>query len=373
MKQLSPSETVQYVEDALRSGQIPYVSGPPGIGKSDIMQKIADMFGLLLIDIRLSQMLPEDLTGLPQIDPKTGRATYTPFDLFPMEGDPVPEGYNGWLIFLDELSSASEEVMAASYGLLLGHRVGNHKIHPKARIAAAGNRSTDSAIARPLPDTIITRVLPCEMKVSVKDWVKWNQEENPQRNDHVGAYIEKNPDMLLGQLDPDKREELETYPTPRGWGKAMSVLNMHEKRSKKQATDSAGIPIDGEATSALTDSVKQLMSAAVGHMASQSFFEYYAKTLTIPAPWEVAGSPNGTVIPPSAIGRSKLTNDLAAYYKDAPAGQRKAILTFMNRMDKEHAAMFVETLKTSLGETASSMEEIENAKKRLGLNLTFAE
>lgn len=43
-----------------------------------------------------------------------GRADYAPFAHFPIEGDPLPEGYSGWLLFLDELTSALPAIQAAA-------------------------------------------------------------------------------------------------------------------------------------------------------------------------------------------------------------------------------------------------------------------
>ncbi|MBU1395795.1 MAG: AAA family ATPase, partial [Gammaproteobacteria bacterium] len=39
--------------------------GPPGVGKSQIVAKIAQRHAVPLIDIRLSQMEPTDLRGIP--------------------------------------------------------------------------------------------------------------------------------------------------------------------------------------------------------------------------------------------------------------------------------------------------------------------
>jgi MoxR-like ATPase len=39
--------------------------GPPGTGKSSIVSKVAQDAGLEFIDLRLSQLAPTDLRGLP--------------------------------------------------------------------------------------------------------------------------------------------------------------------------------------------------------------------------------------------------------------------------------------------------------------------
>lgn len=369
-KALSPSQVKTFVTNALIMREIPYVSGPPGIGKSDIIFQIAEEWGLKMLDIRLSQMLPEDLTGLPSLNETTGKAQYNPFDTFPMEGDTVPAGFNGWLIFLDELSSATEEVMAAIYSLLLGHTIGGKKVHKQALIVAAGNRASDSAIARELPDTLITRLLPVEMKVSSKDWLKWAKSPEVESVDTVVDFIAKYPDLLVGTIDPAKREELETYPTPRGWGKVFKIVALHEKQaSKKKVTrkDSSGLPTNQISGTPITPAIQAMMFSAVGTMAGQSFKEHYDETMQLPYPWEVAQSPSSTKIPSTTMGKAKLTADLAEHFIDTQEQSRDSILVFMNRMDKEHAAMFAQMLSEKLGSTASDVKLVESVTKRLNV------
>lgn len=369
MKALSPSQTKTFVENCLFMREIPYVSGPPGIGKSDLMFQIGEEFNLEVLDVRLSQMLPEDLTGLPSLNEKNGKAHYNPFDTFPMEGDPLPKGRDGWLIFLDELSSASEEVMAAIYSLLLGHRVGGKKVHSKALIVAAGNRSTDSAIARPLPDTLVTRMLPVEMKVSSKDWLKWAESlPKAQQAESVIAFIKKYPDMLIGTIDPSKRDELEPYQTPRGWGKVFKIVKLHEKQSaKNQITkkDASGIPMPTSQGAVITPAIQAMLFSAVGTIAGQSFKEHYDETMQLPYPWEVAQSPSSTKIPSTTAGKAELTSTLADFFIESPEASRDGILQFMNRMDGEHSALFAQILVEKLGQTASDKRLVDEVKKRL--------
>ena len=379
MKAQNPTAVKKFIVNNLMIGEIPYVSGPPGIGKSDIMQQVADEFDLKLLDIRLSQMLSEDLTGLPSLNEATGKAQYNPFDTFPMEGDALPLDDNGdemqgWMIFLDELSSASEEVMAAIYSLLLGHRVGGKKVHSKARIVAAGNRAADSAIARELPDTLITRMLCCEMKVSTKDWLKWaNSLPEDVSNTNAMEFVEKYPDLLHATTDHNTRSELEAFHTPRGWGKMMKIVNFHEKRVIKNAKpkkDGAGVPVpdDGEVpTASIPTDIQNMANAAIGVMAAQAFCEHYNEAIKIPYPWEVAQSPNSSRIPSSAIGKTKLTSSLADYFIGAPEQTRDKVLQFMNRMDAENASLFVQHVADQLGASESDQQLVSEIKKRLNV------
>jgi hypothetical protein len=287
-----------------------------------------------------------------------------------MEGDPIPDGYNGWLIFLDELSSATEEVMAAIYSLLLGHRVGGKKVHDKALLVAAGNRSTDSAIARPLPDTLITRMLPVEMKVSGKDWLKWAVTPEADIHESIVTFITKYPDLLLGTVDPSKRDELEPYNTPRGWGKMSKILKLHEKQSSNnQITkkDASGITIPELKGAIITPAIQAMMFSAVGVIAAQSFKEHYDESMQLPYPWEVAQSPGSTKIPSSTAGKAELTSSLAEFFIETSEQSRDSLLQFMNRMDGEHSTLFAQILVEKLGNTFSDQRLIGEVKKRLNV------
>jgi len=382
MKALKPSEALEFIIHALtcQPAEIPYIAGPPGIGKSDLYEQVADMFNLKLITEHLSQKLPEDLTGMPTINQQTGKAEYIPFDTFPMEGDPLPldedgEEMDGWLVFLDELADANDEILSAIYSLLLGHKVGGKKLHPKALLCAAGNRSTDSAMARELPDTLITRMLICEMKVSVPDWINWaNSLDETQRNERVVQYIEKNPDMLHSTMAAEDREELESYHTPRGWKKVMGLMNNHDRRTKgkNQATDGLGSVVEDTGAGApLTPAVKQLTQSAVGAFAAKGFTEFYEQTLRIPFAWDVAAQPSSVPVPPTSLGRSKLTTTLATYFIDQEDAQssRDGVIQFMNRMPNENAAMFVQLLKDNMADNHTSKMVIEQVQKTLGTTL----
>lgn len=371
---LSPSEVYEFITRALSVKQVPYVAGPPAIGKSQIVAQVAKDANALMIDLRLSQILSEDMTGLPERDEKTGKAKYLPFETFPLEGDPIPDGYNGWMLFLDELSSATEEVLAAAYSLILDRTVGGKKLHPKCLVVAAGNRATDSAIARALPDTLITRMLPCEMKVNHKDWLAWAGTKKGA-NEAVIDFIDKNPGQLYAQVDQKSREELETYATPRGWEKVFAHINMHEKLAQERAkpkTDAAGIPLAVDPNDKYMETIDeitfQLISAAVGPMAAQSFREEYDEAIQLPYPWEIAQSPSSCRIPSSGVQKAKLTTDLSKYFLESDSQSRDSVLSYINRMGGDHTELFYNSIRKSMGDTPSDKRMLDQIAKRLNID-----
>lgn len=369
--QLGPRELYEFITGALGCRQVPYIAGPPGIGKSQIVQQVANDAEAKVIDLRLSQMLSEDLTGIPERDAEKGKAYYLPFDRFPLEGDEVPDGYNGWMLFLDELSSATEEVLAAIYSVILDRVVGGHKLHPKCLVIAAGNRASDSAIARELPDTLITRMLPCEMKVKVNDWSFWAKHQAKNKNDAVISFIEKHPNMLYTPLAKDAREELETYATPRGWEKVFAHVNAHEKlAASKPREDDAGIPIkdDEPQGTPLTDLTYHLIIAAVGPMAAKAFKEDYDENISLPFPWEVAASPSSTRIPSAHIAKAKLIKNLADHYVTQSTQTQDALLVYVNRVGGEYGELMYNEISGRLGDTTSDHRMRTLIRDRLHLD-----
>ncbi|AGH07422.1 ATPase [Sulfitobacter phage phiCB2047-B] len=373
---LTPSEAFEFITTALSCRQVPYVSGPPGIGKSDVVRQVAFIAKAKVIDLRLSQVLSEDLTGLPERDADTGKATYLPFDTFPLEGDKIPDGFNGWLLFLDELSSASEEVLAAAYSLILDRTVGGRKLHPKCLVVAAGNRASDSAIARELPDTLITRMLPFEMKTSSKDWLNWAK-TSPNSNESVIDFLKKKTNLLYSPTAPKDRDELETYPQPRGWEKFMTIMNFHELPEDEEddgesmLEDQAGIPIeasDGPKLKKIGDITFSLLSACVGSLAARTFREEYDESILIPYPWEVAMSPSSIRIPPTHVGKAKLIQSIAEHYLKNDNATRENLLTYVNRIGGEYSELLLSIIKGSLKDTQSDKKMIQDISDRLSID-----
>ena len=193
--------------------------GSPGIGKSAIVQSIAKEFGLLLIDLRLAQCDPTDLSGFPSVDPITKRASYSPMSTFPLEGDVIPAGYNGWLLFLDEINSANQTVMAAAYKLVLDRAIGQHKLHKNVAIVCAGNLETDNAIVEPMGTAMQSRMVHLEIALDAEEWLEWATSTG---FDHrIISFIRFKVSSLY-TFSPDHGDK--TYACPRSWEFANRLL-----------------------------------------------------------------------------------------------------------------------------------------------------
>lgn len=60
-----PSETAEAILGMIPTKRALFLWGPPGISKSAVSKQVATMLGIAFIDVRLSQMDPTDLRGIP--------------------------------------------------------------------------------------------------------------------------------------------------------------------------------------------------------------------------------------------------------------------------------------------------------------------
>lgn len=209
---ITPAQAPELLMDILRAGLVPMLTSSPGLGKSSISKTIAANENLKVIDLRLSQCDPTDLGGFPMINSSKSKASYVPMDTFPIEGDEVPAGYNGWLLLMDEFNSAPQSVQAAAYKIVLDKEVGLHKLHKKVAIICAGNLSTDKAIVTKLSTAMQSRMIHLQMRADLKDWQNWAAKK--EIDYRVTSFINFRPE-LLHSFDPNHHDK--TFPCPRTW------------------------------------------------------------------------------------------------------------------------------------------------------------
>ena len=235
------------VTDFFKAGIVPMIHGSPGIGKSQIVQQIADAHGLQLIDLRLSQCDPTDLAGFPQIDVARQKAGYMPMDTFPLDTDTPPAGYNGWLLFFDEANSAPKSVQAAAYKIILDRKIGQRSLHKRCALVAAGNLETDGAIVEEMSTALQSRMAHIELTIDSDSWVEWAQ--NNDVHHMITSFIQFKP----GQLHTFKADHTDkTYACPRTWEFANRVMKATPDGSANRLPMLAGTLSEGVAREFLT-------------------------------------------------------------------------------------------------------------------------
>jgi len=191
--------------------------GPPGVGKSQMVAQVAEKNNVPMIDIRLSQMEPSDLRGIPfRIDDSVEWAVPS------MLPDTKRHGPSG-ILFLDEITSAPPSVSAAAYQLILDRRLGNYEVPDGWAIFAAGNRQGDRGVTYTMPAPLANRFSHYEVDVNLDDWVAWAWERGI--NERVIAFLRFRPDLLF---DFDPAHNPVAFPSPRSWEFTHNALHKFE-------------------------------------------------------------------------------------------------------------------------------------------------
>jgi MoxR-like ATPase len=139
-----------------------FIWGAPGIGKSSLVEQFARAVGLDCVSLLGSQLAPEDLIGIPQIEDGTSR-------FCPPKSIARKEPY---CLFLDELNACSHEVQKAFYSLIHDRRIGDYHLPPGSIVIGAGNRAQDSAIVKPMSSALINRMVHVHLRVSFREWLE---------------------------------------------------------------------------------------------------------------------------------------------------------------------------------------------------------
>lgn len=165
------------------------VWGPPGIGKSQIVVQVANRHNVPVIDIRLSQMEPTDLRGIPFRD-----GDHVVWSIPAALPNAQRHGARG-ILFLDELTSAPPTVTAAAYQLILDRRLGEYRVPDGWAIFAAGNRHGDRGVTYAMSAPLANRFTHYDLEAHLDDWIAW-----AYRNDidaRVIAFLHFRPELLF--------------------------------------------------------------------------------------------------------------------------------------------------------------------------------
>ena len=187
-----------------------FLWGPPGIGKSDLVADITRELGGHMIDLRLGQMEPTDIRGIPFYNKDSGKMDWAaPVEL---PDEEMSKQYPIIVLFLDEMNSAAPSVQSAGYQLILNRRIGKYILPDNVVMVAAGNRESDKGVTYRMPTPLANRFIHLEMKPDFKSWLDWAV-LNQIHKDVVGYLSFAKQDLY----DFDSKSSSRAFATPRSW------------------------------------------------------------------------------------------------------------------------------------------------------------
>lgn len=205
---LAPEELSEFLLNIATVRPV-FVWGQPGIGKSALVEKFAADVGLECVSLLGSQLAPEDLVGVPQIE--DGITRFRPPALIARR--------EPYCLFLDELNACSQDVQKAFYSLIHDRRVGEYELPEGSIVIGAGNRAQDSAIVKPMSSALMNRMVHVHLRVSAGQWLRWATAAG--LHPLVIDYISQRPDHLWSK--PPQHEE--PFSTPRSWHMVSDALH----------------------------------------------------------------------------------------------------------------------------------------------------
>ena len=206
--------------------------------------------------------------GFPKLDGE--KAKFVPMEMFPIEGDDLPEGFDGWLILLDELSSAPRAVQAAAYKITLDRQVGQHNLHKDVYVMAAGNMKSDNAIVNDMSTAMQSRLITLQMGVDHAAWIQWASNEGLDYR--IKSYINFKPE-ILHKFDPNHNDV--TFPCPRTWEMLSKIISPWKEISTRKMA---------------------ILCGAVGEGAGREFHSFCQVFESLPSLESILADPEGITI-----------------------------------------------------------------------------
>lgn len=191
--------------------------GTMGIGKSQMMQQVADELNYRLIDLRLAQQEPGDLIGVPRSDERTNRTVWRKPEWWPDPGEKC-------IIHLDELNRAPTDVRQAVFQLVLDKRLHTHVLDPNnAYVHASINPDIGAYQVEQLDQAMIRRFCNVKIVPNVEEFTTYWHHRYPEDRhaDLISRFILAHEKLLCFQ----EEFQIECKPTPDGYRMVYELMS----------------------------------------------------------------------------------------------------------------------------------------------------
>ena len=213
-------------------GQRPVLlMGPPGIGKTQIMEQVARECGIGLVAYTITHHTRQSAIGLPFISEQTygekavSVTQYTMSEIVAAVYNKMEEtGLKEGILFIDEINCVSETLAPAMLQFLQYKTFGNHKIPDGWIIAAAGNPPEFNKSVREFDIATLDRVKQIFVEPDFAVWKEYavRMEAHPA----ILSYLTARPQNFC---QVETTVDGPVFATPRGWEDLSRFLTVYEK------------------------------------------------------------------------------------------------------------------------------------------------
>lgn len=208
--------------------------GPPGIGKTQIMEQIAQECKIGLVSYTITHHTRQSAIGLPYISKKEyGGAEYavTEYTMSEIVASIYEEmertGLSEGILFIDEINCVSETLAPAMLQFLQCKTFGNHAIPQGWLIVAAGNPPEYNKSVREFDLVTLDRVKKIDVTADFSVWKEYAYRTGV--HPAVISYLNiRRQYFYLMETTVDGK----MFATPRGWEDLSRLLAVYEKMDK---------------------------------------------------------------------------------------------------------------------------------------------
>ena len=225
---LEKRDNGEYVIPVIRQRPL-LLLGAPGIGKTQIMEQVANVCGIGLVSYTITHHTRQSAVGLPFIREKTyGEQTYsvteyTMSEIIASVYEKIEKGKKEGILFIDEINCVSETLAPTMLQFLQCKTFGNQAIPEGWIIVAAGNPPEYNKSVRDFDMVTLDRV----RRIMVEpDYPAWKEYARRQRiHSGILSYLELRPQNFYRvQTDVDGM----LFVTARGWEDLSTLIQVYE-------------------------------------------------------------------------------------------------------------------------------------------------
>ena len=227
---LTKDETGEYAIPVERQRPVLLI-GPPGIGKTAIMEQVARECNINLVSYTITHHTRQSAIGLPFISKKNydgnemSVTEYTMSEIIASIYDQIEKsGIKEGILFLDEINCVSETLAPTMLQFLQYKTFGNHRVPDGFVIVTAGNPPEYNKSVRDFDIVTYDRVKRIYIEEDFAAWKEYAYKA--QIHGAILSYLEikkKNFYSIVSDLDGKR------FVTARGWEDLSQVMKVYEQ------------------------------------------------------------------------------------------------------------------------------------------------